>query len=208
MRLAVFGATGKTGQHLLREALAAGHEVTALVLSPDKLASANDRLLVIAGDALSEADVVRTVRAADAVISLIGPTKGGPKDVASRSTALMLSAMARHDVERIIVASVGGVPTPDDRRGPVARAAGALIKLLLGELYVDRERQLALLRESDRAWIALRLPRLTDDAPTGAYRLGYEIKPTYAVARADVARALLDLLEDETYRGHAPIIQS
>lgn len=208
MRIAVLGGTGKTGQELLARALAAGHEVAALVRSPEKLTGQDERLDVIVGDALNADDVARAVADADAVISLIGPTKGGVKDVASRSTAHMLSAMREHGVPRIVVASVGGIPTPDDQRDPLAKVLGGVIKLVLGEMYADRERQLALLRESDREWVAVRLPRLTDEPATGKTELSYDIKPSYSVPRADVARVMLAQVTDDTYVGHAPIVHA
>ncbi|MYV67428.1 NAD(P)H-binding protein, partial [Streptomyces sp. SID2131] len=38
MRLTVFGATGGVGREVVRQALAAGHEVTAVVRNPARLA--------------------------------------------------------------------------------------------------------------------------------------------------------------------------
>ena len=37
MKLAVLGATGRTGQHLVRQALEQGHEVAVLARTPTKL---------------------------------------------------------------------------------------------------------------------------------------------------------------------------
>lgn len=177
-----------------------------MVRSPGKLSIESDRLEVVVGDALNEDDVAKAVKGTQVVISLIGPTKGGTRGVASHSTEHILSAMKAHDVSRIVVASVGGIPTPDDQRGFIARAAGGLIKLLLGDMFADRERQLELLRESGLAWVALRFPRLTDEPATGEYTLSYDIKPRYKITRADVARAMLDQVTDDTYIGHAPIV--
>jgi hypothetical protein len=116
--------------------------------------------------------------------------------------------MRVHDVRRIVVASVGGIPTPEDQRGPIANVAGGLIKLLLGEFHADRERQLDLLRQSGLDWVALRFPRLTDEPATGGYELSYDIKPSYKISRADVARAMLDQVTDDAYIGHAPIVHN
>jgi uncharacterized protein YbjT (DUF2867 family) len=49
MKVAVFGGTGPTGQLVLREALAAGHEVVAFARSPAKIGFADARLRVVAG---------------------------------------------------------------------------------------------------------------------------------------------------------------
>jgi nucleoside-diphosphate-sugar epimerase len=168
----------------------------------------HENLHLFEGDALNHERVEAAVRGQDAVISLIGPTKGGPKDVATRSTEHILDAMQRHNVDRVVMASVGGIPTPEDRRGALGKLIGGVLKVLLGEMYRDRERQLHLLRESGRDWVALRLPRLTDDPPSGDYTLGYRVSPGFKASRADVAAAMLDQLTDDTYVGRAPIINT
>jgi putative NADH-flavin reductase len=211
MKIVVFGATSPTGHHVVELALAAGHKVTAFVRSPRKRDVDDvdhEKLHLLQGDALNSDRVDAAVEGQDAVISLIGPTKGGPKDVASRSTEHILEAMKRHNVYRIVVASVGGIPTSEDQRGLLGKLIGGVLKILLGEMYQDRERQLQLLRESGLDWVALRLPRLTDDPPTGDYELGYRVSPGFKASRADVATAMLDQLTDDTYVGRAPIINT
>lgn len=51
MRLLILGATGATGQHLLEQALAEGHEVTAIVRDPSKVTTKHERLRVVKGRA-------------------------------------------------------------------------------------------------------------------------------------------------------------
>ena len=208
MKIVIFGATSPTGRHVVEQALAEGYEVTAFVRSPQKMEIEHEKLHVVEGDALNPDRVEEAVAGQDAVISLIGPAKGSPKDVASRSTLHIITAMKKHDVDRVVVASVGGVPTPEDRRGPLGKAIGGVLKLLLRDMYADRERQLQLLRESGLDWVALRLPRLTDEPSTGDYELGYSVSPASKAARVDVAAAMLDQLTDDTYIGHAPIIST
>ena len=67
MRLAVFGATGRTGKPLVEQALNAGYEVTAFVRDPSKLATKHERLTVVQGDATDAVAVERVVHVADAV---------------------------------------------------------------------------------------------------------------------------------------------
>ena len=208
MKIIVFGATSPTGQKVVARAMEDGHEVTAFVRSPEKVTTEDPQLHVFEGDALDPERVDNAVADQDAVISLIGPAKGSPKDVASRSMEHIIEAMKKHEVERIVVASVGGIATPEDERGPRAKAIGGLLKIVLGAIYRDRERQLALLRESGLEWVALRLPRLTNEPPSGDYTLGYSVSPGFKASRADIADAMVDQLTDDTYVGHAPIIST
>ncbi|WP_207955774.1 NAD(P)-dependent oxidoreductase [Rubrobacter marinus] len=75
MKVAIFGGTGRTGRHLIEGALRDGHEVTALVRDPGKLATGHERLRVVEGDVLIPSRVEETVAGADAVLSALGHTK-------------------------------------------------------------------------------------------------------------------------------------
>jgi Putative NADH-flavin reductase len=57
MNLSVLGAAGATGIPLVEQALAAGHHVTALVRSGQKLTITNPNLRVVEGDATDRAAV-------------------------------------------------------------------------------------------------------------------------------------------------------
>ena len=61
MNLVVLGATGRTGSLVVEQALAAGHTVTALVRSPQKVTAANPNLRVIAGEATDTSAVARAI---------------------------------------------------------------------------------------------------------------------------------------------------
>ena len=86
MNLVVLGATGGTGRLVVEQALAAGHTVTALVRSPEKLTLSNPSLRVIAGQATDPSAVSRAFDGADAVISVAGLA---PADSANSSNSRM-----------------------------------------------------------------------------------------------------------------------
>jgi len=46
MKIAVLGATGPSGVQVVKEALARGHDVTAVVRNPDKLTEKHEKLKV------------------------------------------------------------------------------------------------------------------------------------------------------------------
>ena len=103
MRLAMFGATGRAGGAILRQACAAGYEVHALTRSPGKLNRDDPQVTVTAGDVRDLAATGRTVQGADAVVSAIGGTGPGNPAVLQQGTAAVLTAMRRHGVGRLIV---------------------------------------------------------------------------------------------------------
>ena len=51
MKLALFGASGRTGRQFLEQAAAAGHDVTAVVRDPAAL-TGHSRLSVVAADVM------------------------------------------------------------------------------------------------------------------------------------------------------------
>jgi putative NADH-flavin reductase len=61
MRLTIFGASGQTGRHLLTQALAAGHTVTAVVRDPTRPPVRHDRLAVAVADVLDPAAIQAAV---------------------------------------------------------------------------------------------------------------------------------------------------
>ena len=72
MNLTVLGAAGATGVPLVEQALAAGHQVTALSRSGQKVTITNPNLHVVQGDATDHAVVSQALKGADAVISVLG----------------------------------------------------------------------------------------------------------------------------------------
>src|ERR687888_2308318 len=73
MRLTIFGASGKTGRHLVEQALEAGHTVTAVVRDPARLPLRHDRVQVVKADVLDPAAIGPAVAGVDAVVSALGP---------------------------------------------------------------------------------------------------------------------------------------
>jgi putative NADH-flavin reductase len=72
MKLLVLGASGKTGSEVVRQALDAGHEVTAFVRDRAKLSITDAGLRVSTGDAMSFDDLRSALQGQDAVISTLG----------------------------------------------------------------------------------------------------------------------------------------
>jgi len=70
-KVALLGATGRIGGHVMKLALERGHEVHALARTPSKLA-AQERLHIYAGDATKVEDVKKIVDAAEVLVVCVG----------------------------------------------------------------------------------------------------------------------------------------
>src|SRR5438067_242548 len=106
MKVLIIGATGKTGSILTERALAAGHDVTALVRDPSKLGDA--RVHAEIGDATKADDVERAVRGKDVVVAILSP-KNAKDTVRSSAARVVVDAMKKHGVARLVWVSAMGV---------------------------------------------------------------------------------------------------
>ncbi len=105
--VALIGATGKLGRYVLRDALARGMEVRALVRSRAKL-DPSERLTIIEGSVLDSGAVNRLVQGADVVVSCLGSR---PKEgmVVEAGTRVIMDAIKAHKIKRYIHLSSLGV---------------------------------------------------------------------------------------------------
>jgi putative NADH-flavin reductase len=206
MKLTVLGATGGVGRQLVSKALTDGHRVTAVVRDPARLGLEHRHLTVARADALDAGSLKAVVDGVDAVLSGVGAASPrDPLNPASTSTRAAVEAMAATDTRRIVVISAA----PLNRSGAgdpwfTRRVFYPLLWNRLGELYTDLERMEAALAGSGLDWTAVRPPRLLDGEGTGRYRRAVDASPGgSSISRADVARAMLDMLADPTTIGHA-----
>lgn len=185
MNLVVLGATGGTGRLVVEQALAAGHTVTALVRSPEKLAVRNPNLHVMAGQATDPSAVARALDGADALIS----TLGGGGSVISDSTRAIVEAAHKAGVSRVILLSSFLVER--DRFNPCTRL---MTGVAMGSMIKDKSAGEKALRDSNLDWTIVYASFLTDGpgggdvavlTETGRWTLSHRI------ARADVAAWLL-----------------
>jgi len=117
-RLAVLGATARSGRVIIRQALEAGHAVTGLARSPQKLDIEHPRLKLVQGDARDADSLARALDGDETVICMIGyPTpkdpmqEVGPVDLYTVMARNLIAAMRARGNTRLIVASSTGVET-------------------------------------------------------------------------------------------------
>lgn len=199
MRLTVFGATGGVGREVVGQALAAGHEVTAVVRAPARLPEALDTRALHGVVALDDPVAVRAaVAGRDAVLSGLGARGRKADGVAERLTGRIIAAMEAEEVRRLLVVSavpVGPVPAGEPLVDRLARKA---VGAVLAEVYADLARMEAALERSATEWTSVRPPKLTDGPCTGVYRtvVGGAPVSSRSLSRADVAHAMLKLTDD------------
>src|SRR5260370_40358401 len=106
MKLTILGASGATGTYLTSQALAVGHEVTAVVRDPARLAvPAHPRLRTVTADVMDPASLAPAIEGADAVISAVGPRGTGPTTVAQDSVPSIIAALGKTGTRRLLAVS-------------------------------------------------------------------------------------------------------
>jgi putative NADH-flavin reductase len=194
MRITVFGATGRTGRHLLAAGLRRDHQITAFTRRPEALVDPSALAAVVRGDARHPQAVRKAIDGADAVISTVSAERRkGPCHVAEVSRVIA-QAMADLGVRRLVVSSSYGMVAKQPR------LIAPLVRRLLAAPFADAAAMEQLIFASDLDWTVVRLPLLTDQPASGRFRTGRELftNGPYPIARADAATALLDIAEDST----------
>lgn len=209
MKVMIVAATGGIGRLVLEQAVAAGHDVTAVVRNPAALPQGAVRA-VAADLAAPDRELLESaVQGVDAVLSGLGPRSAAEADVAWRGTGAVVEAMQAAGVRRLVVVSaapIGTVAAPgrpnapkhDPGDGFFMRHLGApLTKAVLRKQYAGLARMEDIVRDSGLDWTIVRPPRLTDGPLTGAYRTahGRNLRRGITVSRADVAHLMLRVLE-------------
>ena len=207
-KIALFGATGKTGREFLEKALEKGYKIKALVRDPGKLKTLHKNLEVIKGDVLNKEDVMKCIEGTDMTVSLFGHVKGSPEWLQTDGTKNILEAMKGHEVPRIISLSGGGLPFPEkDQPKFPDKMIRFIMKLAVPKILNDAIEHAKVLKESDLKWTIVRGPRLTNEPEKGEYRVGWVgVNASTKIGRPDLADFILRLVEDESYDYQMPFV--
>ena len=199
MNLTVLGATGPTGTQLVEQALAAGHHVTALARSPEKLTITNPNLHVVQGDATDRAAVSQAMKGADAVISTLG-AKGL---VIAAATGAIVAVAKQEGPQRIVMLSTFAVAR--DRLKPASKL---LTGMAMGPQIKDKTAGEEALRASGLDWTIVYATKLTNGPKTEPTVVPETTKVgvSHKISRADVASFLLQAATDGLYSRRAVII--
>jgi putative NADH-flavin reductase len=208
VKLTIFAATGGIGRLALEQAVAAGHDVTAVARNPRNLPSGAAQVVTADLAAPDSAALQAAVAGTDAVLSGLGPRGKADAGITCRGTEAIAAAMQASGVRRLVVVSaapVGTVPSPGRPQPPrhdpgdgffMRTVAYPVLKAALREVYADLAKMEDVLRDSGLDWTSVRPVRLTDSPATGRYRtaLGRNVRHGLLISRADVAACMLNVI--------------
>jgi len=192
MKLFAIGATGRTGQEIVQQALERGHQVTAFVRSPENITAKSERLTVLKGNVLDENQLFNAMQNHDAVISTLGPREVfKPSSMLHDSALATTRAMDRAGVKRLVVLSAAahfpGIPN---------RIASFIMRNHMRDSLAMEE----IVRSNGLEWTIARPPRLTqDDYLTYRSREDAAPKMGFTLSRKAVAAFMLDAIEQHKH---------
>ncbi|MEL6452359.1 MAG: NAD(P)-binding oxidoreductase [Pseudomonadota bacterium] len=200
-RILILGATSGIGALTVDEAVSRGYTVRAFARSAGDL-EATEQLEPFAGDALVADDLDKALGGVDAVIYALGIKESiailwQEVTLFSDTTRVLLTAMQKQDVKRLIVVTGFGAGRS---RAAMSKIEQIGHRALLGKPYADKDRQEELIHESTLDWTIVRPVILTNNKQTGKYRVLRDETQwrNGLISRADVAHYLLDAVADGT----------
>ena len=206
-KILVLGATGGTGRSVVMQALAHGHDVTALVRSLEKASSLKGAKLIV-GDARDETALRQALKGRNAVVSALGTPASPFREVTFLSTATraLVGAMKAEQVSRLVC--ITGLGAGDSVGHGGFLLDNVIFPLLLRKVYADKNRQEAIVRDSGLDWTLVRPTVLNDKPGRGAIRALTDLSSFHggAIAREDVARFVLEQLSADTWLRRSPLI--
>ena len=200
MRVAIIGASGGMGAFIRDEALARGHQVTAIVRHPEKITVRNPRLTVVKADILKD-KVDELVKGHDAVISAYNPGWSNPDmyNEQIKGAKAIISGVKKSGIRRLLV--VGGAGSLEVAPGVQLIDTVSFPEQVKGGVLATRETLYMLKKENELEWTFLCPPlSIAAGERTGHYRVGKDQllknkEGESKISTQDYAVAMLDELE-------------
>ncbi|WP_019506199.1 NAD(P)-dependent oxidoreductase [Pleurocapsa sp. PCC 7319] len=210
MRVLICGATGNIGRLTVAKALKSGHEVTAFTRSPQKLDNQN-HLHKAQGDVMDVTSIQAAMAEQEAVVITFGAplnwsTLTSVPDLCTVGTRNIIKAMEQHEVKRLVCMT--GIGAGDSKGHGRFIFDNLILPIMLGRIYVDKNRQEQEVMQSDLDWTIVRPTELTDEPESGDYRVlvNLEGKKAKTISRADVADFLVQQIDSDRYLHQTPLI--
>ncbi len=207
MNLFIIGGTRGIGFETVKQARGRNHQVFLLARSPERFAFKQPDLKIIQGDIRERQSVEQGVGVSDVVIVCIGhPPTRRPVSVFSEGMKNVLQAMEQYGKRRLI--TVTGIGAGETRGHGGFFYDRIMHPLLLRTIYEDKNRQEALIEQSDTEWMIVRPGFLTNGPLTRSYKIVTDITGVKAgkISRADVAHFILEQVDRPAFIREKPLV--
>jgi putative NADH-flavin reductase len=204
MNIAVIAADGRSGRAFVSAALQAGHHVRAGVLNP-AYAESHPNLTVVHCDATNQDELRQLLGGSQAIVSLIGHVPGSAADVQTKAIRNVVQIAQKLGIRRIVSLTGTGVRFPGDHIGFVDRVLNLAVRTVDPARINDGRQHVEVLKESGLDWTVIRVLKL-QNVPAKPFTLRASGPTKWYVGREEVAQAILQVLEQQSFMRQAPII--
>lgn len=202
MRIIVFGATGKTGKHVVDECLARNLDVVAYVRNAQKLA--DRQISVVTGELTDASAIERALEGCDGIISALG----SGNNTLTQFARTIVPVLEKHGPRRIVSLVGAGVGMPGDPSSFGRTAMLTLMRLIARPVLEDAEHHAQILIDSDLDWTLVRPPRLTTGPKAGVIDHAPSLKlgPSQSISRANLVAFMVETIVASSYVRQAPMV--
>ncbi len=201
MKIAVFGASGRTGSLVVEEVLKRGHRAVAVTRTALKLPT-NNLLENRVGDVTSASFDSKAIEGCDKIISCIGQRRrsplsksSSPNDILSSVMRAVVGAIGSGSSRQVVYLSAFGVGEDLKKHSIIFRAVLKLFSI--GDAYKDHAEAEILLKSSGVSWTIVRPVGLVEKGNgQPAVDLGNQWSSFDTVSFEAVAQLLVDCVED------------
>lgn len=215
MRILILGATGRTGKHLLEEALKRGHGVHILVRDVSKIKLSDPKLLIFEGSPADSFALEKAMQGCEAVLSALNISRTSdfpwaglrtPVDFLSSVMKNIVAAASKYGIQRIIFTSAWGAA--ETRKDIPGWFRWFIEHSNIRYPYEDHARQEDILKETTLQWTAVRPVGLINAKAKKEVVVSFnnQPRPRLLISRSNVAKFMLDALERVLYIAERPVI--
>ncbi len=205
----VIGGSSGIGLETVRLALDRGHRVRAFARSATGIELEHESLEKFDGDALDAASVNNALDGVDAVVVALGIKLGpgtvlGGTTLFSEATKILIPAMEKQGVERLLAVTRYGAGDSGETMNPISRLG---FNAVFARIYADKSKQEALIRNSTLNWTLARPVMLT-----GGSSVDYTVRTDPKdfgmgiISRVSVADFLVSEIEEAKHVHQAPVL--
>lgn len=198
-QIVVLGANGGIGNQAVVQALAAGHQVTAILRTPSNLTIQHPNLNIIQGDVMQARSLDEHLRGKDVIVSAIGKNSVKKTTLYSQGAKNLIEAMERTGIKCAFFISASGLDVNPTHTLLVRLATKYILQVILRNMYADQRVMENIIKKSYIDWTIVRPPKLLDKPQTGTYRISTNsfLNNGLSISRADVAHFIIHNLNNE-----------
>ncbi len=208
--IAVLGAGGRLGQHVVTEALARGHTVRAVIHRTNPL-PVHPRLQIELADVRCPGKVRAALSNADLVVSCLSSAAASPPDIQTVGARNLVITMEALGLARLVSVTGSGARMPGETLTGNHRIKRQQMLNGAPHLLTDGDEHLATIAASDLTWTVIRVPLMTQRHLPTRYTIQQDAPdPASTATYRDAAGVMLDLATDDkpAWTRTAPFVTS